>query len=302
MNTLPLIVLSSLVLLEQCFAIPPYPLKRRVEVKGPDGSDLSIFLTGDALTARFETEDGYTMVEDPDSKGHWIYLREDKDFTWKDSTQTPPKKHLLPKSARDRLKRVRMAKKLAGAEGQSWELPDSSSDSRASGQRSVLVVAINFRDSRLALDEDAYWRMAFGESASLRSFYGRSSYGKLDLVPARETCGGKSDDGIAIVDLEQPQPAADTTEDDGLGNNFTTEALKRLSPCVDFASYDKDSDGVLAPDELSIVFILPGREGAMACDSDKCHKTWAKYRYFGPLNQLCTQKHSLLIFLSSYFY
>lgn len=289
MNTLFLTVLVSLVLLEQCCAIPPCPLKRRIEVKGPDGSDMPVFLAGDALSARFETEDGYTVIEDPDSKGHWIYLREDKDFTWKDSTQPPPQKHLIPKGARDRMKRARMARKLAGAEDQAWALPDHSSGALASGQRSVLVVAINFRDSKLALDEDAYRRMVFGESASLRSFYGRSSYGKLELVPAREACGGKSDDGIAVVDLPQTQPVADTTEDDGLGNNFTTEALKRLGPCVDFATYDKNSDGVIAPDELSVVFVLPGREGAIACSVDRCHKTWAKYRYFGPLNQLCTQ-------------
>ena len=287
MSSLSLSVLLCLVLLEQCLAIPPYPLKRRVEVKGPDGSVMPVFLAGDALSARFETEDGYTVVEDPDSKGHWIYLRTERDFTWKGSVHPPPQKHLVPKGAKDRMKRVRMARKLAGAEDQPWALPDSQESSPASeGQRSVLVVAINFRDSKLALGQDAYRHMVFGETASLKAFYARSSYGKLDLVPARETCGGESDDGIAVVDLPQTQPVTDTTEDDGLGNNFTTETLKRLGDCVDFAAYDKNADGVITPDELSVVFVLPGREAAIACSTDKCHKTWAKYRYFGPLNQL----------------
>lgn len=290
MNTLVLSLPLGLALLQKCVAIPPYPLKSRIEVKGPDGSDMPIFLTGDAWSERYETEDGYTVVKDPDNGDHWVYLREDRDFTWKNSMQPPQQKHLIPKRTLDRIKRVQLAKRVITDElstaNQGWRLGASQS-TLASGQRSVLVVALNFQDGKLALDEDAYWRMTFGEAGSLKSFYERSSYGKLNIVPARETCGSKSDDGVAIVDVPQTQPIADTTEDDGVGNNFTTEAMKMLIPCVDFASYDRNTDGLLTPDELSIVFILPGREGAIACSEDKCHKTWAKYRYFGPLNQLC---------------
>lgn len=291
MNTIILFSLLCFSFFQQCVAIPPYPLKRRMEVKGSDGSDISIFLTGDAFSARYETEDGYTMVVDPDKKDHWIYLREEKDFTWKNSMQPPSKKHLIPKKVIDRMKRVQVAKKVTTAElgiaNQNWPLEAPAASTFAVGQRSVLVVAINFQDSKLILDEDAYWRMIFGESSSLKSFYERSSYGKLNLIPAKEACGGKNDDGIAVVDLPRVQPITDTTEDDGVGNNFTTETLKKISSCVDFVSYDKNSDGFLTSDELSIIFILPGREGAIACNNDKCHKTWAKHRFFGPLNQLC---------------
>lgn len=290
--------LCVLALFSLCEAIPPYPLKRRVVVKGPDGKDMPIFLKGDALSGRYETEDGYTVFEDPNQKDHWVYLREDTDYTWKDSTQPPTQKHLIPKRKAERMKRVLMARDIAtGAPSNTasrWTLGASSSPETHTtvGERKVLVVGINFLDSKLKLSENAYWKTTFGESNSLKSFYERSSYKKLVVSPATEICGNKNNDGIAVVDLESTQPTVDTTEDDGMGNNFTSKVLEKLKACVDFESYDKNSDGVISADELTMIFVLPGREGAIACAQDKCHKTWAKYRYFGPLNQLCKHTHT----------
>ena len=134
----------------------------------------------------------------------------------------------------------------------------------ASLRRTVLVILVTYENlpdfSATLPDAESVSSFWFGNSASVKDYYEEISSSKVEILPAEET-QGTTNDGIVYITLEGEHP--------DLGANITqyrtvvaTPAIEAAASYCDFASYDRNEDGILTPDELSIVLCLHGVDAA----------------------------------------
>jgi len=124
------------------------------------------------------------------------------------------------------------------------------------GEQPLLVILVDFRDVQIRY-EDRWAAQVFGEEASVRRFFSDATGGKISIVPARESYGGAgaADDGVVRVALNYNHPKK--------GDERTTrDAVAAAAPYVDFAAYDRNNDKKITSDELHIVVVCAGYEGA----------------------------------------
>lgn len=133
-------------------------------------------------------------------------------------------------------------------------------------------------------ESDSYYSDLFFNGAnnnvySVRNYFRQQSGGKLDLTPALESSGSEND-GVIRVTLDIPHPNVYETSGSCVGSltfdagqNICKAAINKAAPYINFANYDKDSDGKLIVDELKINLVLASG------DEDKTPGTRA---YFSP--------------------
>ena len=152
-----------------------------------------------------------------------------------------------------------------------------------SGVIPLLVVVAGFAGeagSGVAPYEDGYdWaNTVFTSEDGVSAYYRDMSNGAFTFTPASETSAygvdgntNKADaanDGVVHVTMDEAHGnwAGDYYSDvyvAGAMLDTFARILVAASKYVDFASYDKDDDGSLAPNELALAFVIAGYESAM---------------------------------------
>jgi hypothetical protein len=229
-----------------------------------DGNAVLARVVGDENHHRTITVDeNREIVEDAIKPGVWTYVVEEQIRAAREEPSTPTT--TLPFRPR---KRIPPATPLASGV---W-----TSSTAATGNQSVLAVTVSFADEDLLFGQTEWNRRLFTDEDSLQAFYTFNSYGKLSLTPATETCGLRPSDGVATTKLSAPHPR----DSQVLAIVAVGEALWSLGTCVDWQAYDKDGDGWIAEDELHVIVIFAGTEGALGCSRPVCYTTWASTQSF----------------------
>jgi len=130
----------------------------------------------------------------------------------------------------------------------------------------VLMVLVEFTDERIIGTDAQWYDKLFGEDLnSLRSYYKEITNNQLQLIPAIESYGDVND-GIVKVKLDQLHP----NTGDVIGK---TEELSRLiadqiETHVNMKLYDRNDNGVIDRNELTVIGVLAGYESSKATPSD----------------------------------
>jgi M6 family metalloprotease-like protein len=95
-------------------------------------------------------------------------------------------------------------------------------------------------------------------SSSVRKYYRENSYNHADILPAAETCGTANDGTTPWTLLPYIHPNSP-----GSTHNLwdvVKDVLTANDGCIDFASFDTNSNGYIEPSELIIVVAVAGYE------------------------------------------
>lgn len=147
--------------------------------------------------------------------------------------------------------------------------------------RSMLVVFGEFNDVAATPNVDAasiatqFFANSFG---SVADFYRTSSFGKLTFTPAAES-SGTANDGVVTVDLgaiatfNANPPDAGGYPSIGLHGDAIRgrKVVEAANAAVNFASFDRNSDGNVGDDEL-VVFLVQ-EANPTATDTNDCGAT-----------------------------
>jgi M6 family metalloprotease-like protein len=122
----------------------------------------------------------------------------------------------------------------------------------ASEDRPLLVIYTQFTDIPRPPNQDAEFVVLryFGDNGvgfpNAVEYFARNSFGHLTLTPAPET-HGRANDGLVIVNV-----GSSTEFRSKSAGDQSLAQLRAADPYVDFASFDKNNDGALTNNELTI--------------------------------------------------
>lgn len=243
---------------------PPAPIWHTVQLD--DGSESEVILRGSADFHWYEDKQGNALVKQ-DKDWFFAKITQDGNIPKLESTgvkklsnQAAPsvsleRPDLLYKAPLESMQAIspkarhNLLKQTSGIQAMS---------ASSNFEQPLLVVQVSFTDQKM--DHD-FHSLVFGQSGqSVVDFYQKNSDGKYHVIPAREN-GGTANDGIINVSVNQKQPDCHTSTDFNCSTKLDSviaEAYQKLDPYVDFAAYDRNGDGQLDPDELSVMFVFAG--------------------------------------------
>jgi M6 family metalloprotease-like protein len=270
--------------------LPGAPLAPvELELSQPDGSSFAAVPWGDRSLHGFETPDGFTVVQAP--SGEWRYADGRQGDGELRPGPTAPDEAVPP--ARTPAHQRPAASTASIVDDQVIDVPMSGSEHGAfvpnTGSQPTLVVLAEFTDQGPVGSSGADWASRFfGERPSVRDYYDEASYGHLDLVPAAESSGTPGDGVVGWVNLGYDHPDSGTDDEMGWEADLrlARDAIVAADPFVDYAAFDADGDGVLAPGELHVVVVVAGYETAYSgpapdavCGSSVWAHNWELYEY-----------------------
>ncbi len=237
-------------------------------MKQPDGSSIIIRGRGDAARHWYETPQGYSVVRD--SRGTWRY-----------ATGVDANGQLVAGSAARTVGRNGVGPAAAAGLHPAKDTGTAAATSLPalgfSGPQRTVVILAQFTDRPSVGSTAAQWSAKFfGATDSVRSFYKTASYNALDVTPATETSGTANDGVVGWVSLGIPHP----NYNDNIGasaQDVTRRAIQAADSTVNFASFDTNGDGRLAPNELHVTVIAAGYEGSFGntCGQTVWGHRWA---------------------------
>ena len=137
----------------------------------------------------------------------------------------------------------------------------------------LLVLVLGFNN--IDYSPDYNWSSTIFEGEkSLAAYYTDMSFGKFTVVPAEETSAFEIDGNTNLADAENDGVVHLKMDVDHknwtLDNYFATcemdrafiQAVNLADAYVDFASYDKNGDGVVSNNELALAFVVAGYEAS----------------------------------------
>lgn len=157
----------------------------------------------------------------------------------------------------------------------------------------LLVVLVDYTDDRIQSPDSTWQQKVFGTGAgTVNDYYREVSGGRFKYVPVAET-QGVTNDGVVHVQMNYANPIPYNQQDPQtqiIIRNTLMDILAKADAYVNFAQYDKNGDGRLDTRELSVLFILGGKELAYRdaqypdypADS---HGTWGQRGVFYPENR-----------------
>lgn len=131
---------------------------------------------------------------------------------------------------------------------------DGSMELGYTGEQNLLVLLVDFKDYPIQ-HGDQWADLVFGSGNSVKNYYLDATSGGISFVPAAET-QGTSNDGITRVSLNYNHPGDTNNE------AISRDAIKAAASYVNFAAYDKNNDRRITSDELHILVVCGGYEGA----------------------------------------
>jgi M6 family metalloprotease-like protein len=132
----------------------------------------------------------------------------------------------------------------------------------------LVILAAPSNQGPVGNDGASYWHnLAFGPFPSAADYYGQASYGQLHIVPAQENSGTPNDGVVGWIRVGLPHPntgGSSANIGSSLNAAFVTATLQAVaaSGAVNFAAFDTNHDGILSPNELRLVVVVAGYEGA----------------------------------------
>ena len=263
-KTIALSVIGMLTVSTVFATTPPAPIWHTVQLE--DGSESKVILRGSADFHWFEDKQGNALVkQDKD----WFFAKITQDGNNPKLESTGVKKlsnqdapsaslerpDLLYKASLESMQAI-SPKARHNILKRSYGIQAMSASSNF--EQPLLVVQVSFTDQKMEHD---FSSLVFGQSGqSVVDFYDKNSGGKYQVVPARESVG-TTNDGIINVFVNQKQPNCHTSTDLSCSTKIDSviaEAYGRIEDSVDFAAYDRNGDGQLDPDELSVIFVFAG--------------------------------------------
>jgi M6 family metalloprotease-like protein len=241
-------------------AAPAAPIT--LTVTQPDGTEFQARAWGDEWLNGMETSEGYTILLSPESN-YWVYA------------QLTPDQSLAPSLARGAELIVgradpsglpkHMRPQPSSSDG---ELPFVGSGSRGEplevrkvGPRNVLVLLVEFANHKGRTTPADWHDRIFGETNSMRHYYDEISFSQFAVLPAAENQGTINDGIVGWITLPYNHP--NTGNNIGTANlQIARDAILAADDYVNFATYDTNGNGYLSFDELHIMVIVAGHEGA----------------------------------------
>jgi M6 family metalloprotease-like protein len=228
----------------------------------PDGTNFKATQWGDEFQNGFETLQGYSIAQLPDS-GIWYYLTIAPDGTLAPAYENAAlmivgrddpaglKKHLRPA--------VDPATSPALFPLEVNPVVDAPP---SHGVQKVVVFLAGFPDATGRTDPSHWADIVFSGYGSLEDYYETVSYGSIDIVPAAESFGTANDGIIGWLDLSayysgHPNPGSSVTD---VNRYITKRALQVGDGYINFADYDTDGNGSISADELHIIVVVAGFE------------------------------------------
>lgn len=271
------IITSLLVTCSQASAVPAAPVVS--ELIQPDGVNIKLRTKGDEWRNWHETVNGYTVIRDK-ATGWWHYAVPDEIDGIKAGRykvgEAPPedlgiKKGLLPVR-----KRFRKSATLASASVQKASRVREAS--ALPFAQNVLVILAEFNNYPHVPEDTvaAFHELFFGDSISVADYYDEVSYGKFNIVPAETSVTATP--GI-VGWLSIGTKHTNCHDDQTCSNDLASKAISAAQEHINFANFDRDSDGVVTPDELSIIVVVAGYESAF---SNYSPAVWAHQSEFQP--------------------
>lgn len=130
----------------------------------------------------------------------------------------------------------------------------------------TLGVLVSFSDEHIIGSDLEWYEKFFGEdTTSLSSYYKEVTANKLTIIPALEK-NRVLNDGLVRVKLDQKHP--NTGDALGMSQDLLMPIFEGLNDNVNLAIYDKNDNGVIDRNELTIVLILAGYESSIYTPSD----------------------------------
>ena len=110
-----------------------------------------------------------------------------------------------------------------------------------------------------AYSPESHWaQICFGDSGkTMNNFYKWLSNDRFYWVPVEETYG-EANNGVVYVTVNQKHPHAIAGSHTSVYGNERYSALREAAKYVDYAKYDKNSDGYIDYTEISFAFIIAG--------------------------------------------
>ena len=243
-------------------AVPAKPGASK-ELAQPDGTTVRGHLYGDEWKNGLETRNGYTLARDRDS-GYWEYAAKDSRGRLVASGRRPGRD--APKAAPHL--RDDTAEPLPDpAPAMNGTIPGSAEPVNIGTQR-ALVILVRFADQASLGTTAANWNARFfGTSESVSDYFKEVSFNNLTIAPAAETCGTDNDGVAGWFTLTRNHPNVTKLDNTTIGAAQETvrDAIVAANGCVNYASYDTDSDGKVESDELHITVIPAGWEASSGC-------------------------------------
>ncbi len=225
----------------------------------PDGTNFNARQRGDEWLNWCETEDGYTIIKNT-STGWWYYAKADENEGISKSKylvgEINPEKINLKKGIRPAgRKNLSVFKKsIKSRKLTSPILPHD---------QKLLVVLIEFNDrSNDDKNSSESFRDAIFLSTkkSIADYYKEVSFGKFNILPAEESFGEKDDGIVGWMKLNQNHPDCGSNYE--CVRDVMQSVMQNIDQYVNFSLFDKNTDGNITPDELSILVIFAGYENA----------------------------------------
>jgi M6 family metalloprotease-like protein len=263
-------------------AAPAAPLVSTISQ--PDGNKFQATAWGDEWLNGVETTDGYTIDKDPET-GYWFYvLPENEGRSAPQYGEAKPMivglddpsglpKHIRPST--DPVTDPQIYSQLRGSSAESRQSPTT-------GTHKILVLLVEFENYAGSTSVASWHDKIFGPSNSINHYYQEVSFGKLDLAPAEESHGVSGDGIVGWIKLEgfDHPYSSDNPNYTGMekSQEIVQKALLAANDFVNFASFDIDGDGFIAYDELHIMLIVAGFEGAYGGRASACRPyIWAHF-------------------------
>lgn len=301
MTALACILVLLLSLTAPAMAAPAYPGLRSYEQ--PDGSGFQGYCVGDEYFA-YTTDDQRNLIQRDSADGVWKYVYDDGDTLSLGPAvpQTPDTGRLLSAS---RFVEQGVKEQYAALAGKELSivktdydrisLEDIPEPMTRSAQKTIPMVAIVIGFNNVDYDDTADWNhQAYYSGSGVTGYYSATSGGQFTFEPAAENSAygidgnanqaDKANDGVIHVKVDHTHGDWSDTEESETNRDFLEaiyKALDAASASINFTDYDTDGDGILTPQELSIVYIMAGYESSWAdVSGGEQPGIWAHRSYF----------------------
>ena len=249
------------------YAVPAYD--GFIELQQPSKFTFKARLYGDEWYNWVETNDGYGIYQNM-TTGNWEYYLPSAGEGFKGGVVSSPDGSTtvvgdadpivlgIPKGLRPPRTTISLRESV---------IDDSPTISApVSGAKYVLFIGVDYVDQPATYTESQFSSLLLGSSASINDYFSNVSYSELTVVSPTESHGSTNNGFIGWLRLSGNHPNTGANPN-STNQQIAKDAIEAADPFIDYSAYDSDGDGVVEPNELSIVVIVAGYERSYSADS-----------------------------------